>query len=718
MPTVVDQSLLQSGFDIEVLLSPRYLRYALLAQVDAGLLPLDLDIVDADEGIDVHLTIHPPTDFTRRYTPHPAASLPEGVDGSFDTEVLIDDQSGANLLLTVVTDVFDRATGEQHEGIGIGLMLAVDIDATVDDRGFESNHELSITLVQFEPLTQLALAFAGLDVAEVTAQLKAQLDRRVPFGVAAGQSVQRVELRVVTGDNRPPALGALVNLALRNGNEADAFAPDRGDPMRARNFLGDGRDLAFGTSPGLWDRLADDLFFRMAEELPPDSGLFSHPLREIPGDPSSEVIGRLQGITIRPGVVDTTGTPTGVLEVVISGEYFLDLLPDPDFRLIITLRPVLTDGILTWDVDARVDVDLLASIAGFLLIALGALVFGPAVGVTLFALLLGADLITDAIASAATADRADELADASFLDALPTRIAVASRRWDPFYSTNHQVVTLLDEFQITPAGLAFDGVATLDREAEPTRHVVIRDEERDNSGAVSGLRYRVRDLETIAAGLDQVAPGTDRRPYRTVDAASDPRGENGLVAVTLDQVADRIGSGLLTAPVLCLPRRVHLVDNTINRLLVISKRESDEQRNALLTQFREITETAIRADQGADITQEETDRLRSELGRDPTDEELDGAVGERVDALVAVAEVDYVEGPFEPELDEAVATLLRFDLVPTEFASLQGAGVLAIAGKEIITMQNGTVYYRDRPDGFVGDNLLSLPHYSLPYEPA
>ena len=49
-----------------------------------------------------------------------------------------------------------------------------------------------------------------------------------------------------------------------------------------------GKDVAFATSAQLYDLLGDDIFHRMAEETPPDSGNFRHPLREIPGDRESE----------------------------------------------------------------------------------------------------------------------------------------------------------------------------------------------------------------------------------------------------------------------------------------------------------------------------------------------------------------------------------------------------------------------------------------------
>ena len=73
---MVNRSLVRSGFDIEVLLSERYLRYALLAQIEAGMFPTVLDLVDASVGLDVRVTLHPPTDYGRLYEPHPEAALP------------------------------------------------------------------------------------------------------------------------------------------------------------------------------------------------------------------------------------------------------------------------------------------------------------------------------------------------------------------------------------------------------------------------------------------------------------------------------------------------------------------------------------------------------------------------------------------------------------------------------------------------------------------
>jgi hypothetical protein len=221
----------------------------------------------------------------------------------------------------------------------------------------------------------------------------------------------------------------------------------------------------------------------------------------------------------------------------------------------------------------------------------------------------------------------------------------------------------------------------------------------------------VRDLASITNDLTAVAPGTDRLPFAAVTGDA----EANLVAVTLDQVKARIAGKRIVAPILYVPKKIHLDHNTIDQLLVLSTREQNEQRSSLISGFRSRTETDIRADQEASITAEETDRLRQELGREPTEAEIDEAVDARVKALVDEAQAAYEEDQLASDLDAAVDRILRFDAAPHEHAALQGAGVLAIEGKEIIRMRSGTVYYRDHPDFVFADNLLALEHYRLPY---
>jgi hypothetical protein len=87
-----------------------------------------------------------------------------------------------------------------------------------------------------------------------------------------------------------------------------------------------------------------------------------------------------------------------------------------------------------------------------------------------------------------------------------------------------------------------------------------------------------------------------------------------------------------------------------------------------------------------------------------------------VTALVDEAQTQYEADQLPADLDAALARILRFDLAPSEFVSLQDE-LLAIAGKEIIRMRSGTVSHSDHPDFVFADNLLTLPHDRLPYAP-
>ena len=210
----------------------------------------------------------------------------------------------------------------------------------------------------------------------------------------------------------------------------------------------------------------------------------------------------------------------------------------------------------------------------------------------------------------------------------------------------------------------------------------------------------------------------DRLPFTAVDAATDSRNEPNLVALTLAQVSERIDAARLVAPMLCIPQRVHLEHNTIRQLLVLSQREIDEQRSAAIDAFRTAEDQRIRDEQGDDDhptgdrrgsgTTSVANRPRRRSTKRSTPRCRRWSTTRR----------STTKRPTCPTTPIAlIAGVLRFDLVPAEFAKLQGAGVLAIAGKEIIRMASGTVYYRDRPDFFFRDNLLALRRYRFPYVP-
>ena len=107
------------------------------------------------------------------------------------------------------------------------------------------------------------------------------------------------------------------------------------------------------------------------------------------------------------------------------------------------------------------------------------------------------------------------------------------------------------------------------------------------------------------------------------------------------------------------------------------------------------------------------DQLEFELGRAPTDEEIEARLRQLIDLVVE----PLLPARFETELDRR----LTFDLEPHEFADLQGQGILVLGRGHLVirTTSGGTVYYRDYERPFepgvpTTDNLLSLPRYTHP----
>lgn len=674
------------------------------------------------------------------------AFSPDGaelVSGSEDRSIRVwDTASGAPLpgfilvfmQLSVLAAVIDNGTGTELGSLNAGLLVDFDIEAQQTDQGLERNHAVRINLVRLSDATTALLEAVGIDPDRVTEAVRAQLDRTFPLGVAQGQQVQQIRVRKFV-DGAQRSVGFYVGLALRSGPEPDAFHEPRGNVAFARDFRDPGMPIAFATSPGLYALLGPDTKFRQAEETAPGSGQYRFPLREDPTNPDSDEIGRIKSIRIGPELLGVGGAPplsTGRLKIDVHGEY-TEALGDPDFHLNLLFRPKAEDGLVEWDLDVDVDLGLLATL---LLIAGGiglTALFGPGLGLgstlfvgTILGLAVLKELIAEPLAAKIIQDRLDEDQQASFFDALPFRVPAAQRRWDPFYLTLHQVVGLVEDVTIDPQGIAFEGTAlTLGKQPVPINHAVVRDEERTGGGSVQALRYRIRDFVNHQSDFEAVAPGTDRRVFSRLEPGNEPT----LVSLTTAQIADRIGDEpaerRILAPLTCTAERIHLVHNQIDHLLCLTRIERSELRQRVINEFRAGIENEVRTNEGDAIRDEVTQQLEQDLGRPPTAQEIADAVEKRIDTRVAELFderfPDFEENDLPDELEAAIAQALRFDLAPEEMIALQRAGILVLDGVEIIVRHNAdgseTPYYRDHPDADPRDNLLSLPHYTPPYEP-
>ncbi len=674
------------------------------------------------------------------------AFSPDGanvVSGSEDMAIRLWETATGNSLrgftlvfmrVVISATVIDNATGDEVGSLNAGLLVDFDVEAQETDDGLERNHAIRIALVRLDEATVALLQLGGTDPEAVEEAVRAQLNRTFPLGVAQGQQVQQIRIRkLIDGPRR--SVGFYVDLALRSGPEPSAYHEPRGNTVFARDFREQDIPIAMATSPGLFALLGPDTKFRQAEETSPGSGSYRFPLHEDPTDPESDEIGKIKNVIIGPELFapgNVPPVPTGRLKIDVHGEY-TDAPGDPDFHLNLLFRPEIDGGLVDWDLDVDVDLGLLATLLliaggiGLTLLFAPGLAWGSALFIgTILGLAVLKEIIAEPLAAKLIEDRLDEDQQASFFDALPFRVPAAWRRWDPFYVTAHQVVGLVDGVVIDQLGIAFAAMdLRLGKQPTPINHSVIRDEERSPQGEVTALRYRISDFQNHQVDFEATAPAVDRMEF----SRADPQNEPTLVSLTDDQIAARIGDEhderRILAPLTYTAERIYLVEKQIDQLLCLSRIEHGEQRRLVIDNFRDEIEDEVRTNEGDDILDEVTEQLEQDLGRPPTAQEISEAfntrIGARVDELFEIRFPDFKENRLPDELEAAIAQVLRFDLAPEEMIARQGAGVLILDGKEIIVRKNadGTItpYYRDHPDGNPRDNLLSLPHYSPPYEP-
>jgi hypothetical protein len=723
---MIDQSRVTSGFDVELVMGEEFIRYFLLCSLDTGSIPLFSESRGIkDDGTPFHdVTItHPPAELQDRrlYPVHPEylgnehpfqhlAPVYSAQTDEFAVTILPGGAEG-DISLRVFPSIFDLI---QDPPTGISNVLHIDLKisfqvvSTTRADGLLGDIGVQLTLLDASgPLIDAAVAL-GRKKEDIVADLKENIDRRVPFAVAGGGALQRIETRTYIGDpERPNGIGVYINLALRDGPEPGSLLTEpRGDVALAQNLLEPDKTMAFAFPSETYGRLSDDLKFGMAVERPDAPGEYHFPLMD--GD---DQIGIIKGISVEPESV-AGGAFTNVLAIDIHGEYEIDNFFDPDFHLRIRLVPTTAaNGLFDFDVQDDLDLSAAAYIVSILLGVVVSFVL-PQLGIPLVFLLplllkLG-EHVAEGMAGSVVQD---ELERTSFLDTLPHKLIVEARRWDPLYTTLHRVETADVEVSTNGDGFAFDAEALfVGRGTRPLQSMVIRSETRGQDGAVDGLVYRAADIGPfLTTDLVDVFAATDRMPHVSLlPPESDI--ERRRVVLTMQQVLDRIDAGDRHVGDLdYLPQKADIREHQIFQLLAVTPREIDEIRAFSRDRLR----AEVRAESGAVLREAAIDQLRFELGREPTQEEIEARLRELIELVVE----PLLPGRFLTELDRR----LTFDLAPNEFAGLQRQKILVLGrgDLEIRTTPRGTVYYRDyerpfQPDVSKADNLLSLPRYTHP----
>lgn len=724
---MIDQSKVTSGFDVEFLMGEKFIHYFLLCSMETGSIPLWSESSGIDEnGNPFHraMIIHPPAELEQRrlYPVHPdfagnehpfqhiVTTVYSFQEDEFRVTILPDDAAGADIVLRVFPSAIDLLA-QPPKILAENLLpadLHVSFDVVFDTR---PNGLLNNIAVQFElldvtgPLIDAAVNL-GNSKANILKEMKAQIDRRVPFAVSGGSSLQRIETRKFLDDpDRPNAIGVYINLALQSNPGPGSLLPDRGDINLAQNFLEPGAKMAFAFPTETYGRLGNDFKFKMAVPKPNDPGKFHFPIMD--GD---DQVGIIKGISVRPEL-NTTGF-TNVLVIDIHGEYAIENFFDPDFHMKIRLVPKVKDnGVFDLDVDFDLDMSLAAYlVAIFLTTALSVVM--PKLGLSLlFLSILTLKIIEHIGEDVAQGAIQPQLERTSFLDTLPHKLIVEARRWDPLYTTLHRVETADVDIQVNQHGFAFDAENVfIGRKFQPLQNMVIRSETRDAENAVSGLVYRANDIGGFLNNdLVNVFAATDRMPYVELLL---PEGdiESHRVSLTLEQVQARMDAEDRHVKGLdYFPKKVNVIDHQIYQILAISKTEIPEIENLSRGRLRR----EIRNTQSDEIRQRAIAELQAELGRAPTEEEITARFNLILENIVSSA----VPGRLRAELD----IRMKFDLEPHEFADLERRKILVLGRDHLVIRKmtkndTVTVYYRDyerpfEPNTIKSDNLLSLPRY-------
>jgi hypothetical protein len=732
---MIDQTKVTSGFDVEFLMGEEYIRYFLLCSLETGSIPWWSETVEKDSAGNVTrhdaTIIHPPAELNQRrlYPVHPdflghehpfQAVVPvvySFQEEEFKVTILPDGGSGADIRLRIFPSIIQNLHTPSPTSISNVLPIDLDIrfevvfrrrgDGLVDDVG------LQLELLDISgPLIDAGQNLPEFSKEETLQDMKKQIDRRVPFAMSGGGILQRLETRKFLAEGEAPsAIGVYINLVLQDGPLPISLVPDRGDPALAQNFLEAGEKMAFAFPRETYTRLGRDFKFKMAEPKDDDPGEFHFPIRD--GD---DQVGIIKGISVyAERVAPGPYSPpvfNNVLVIDVHGEYAIENFFDPDFHMRIRLVPTVGDnGLFDFDVDFDLSLSAAAYlVAIFLTTALSFIL--PKLGLSLLILsILTLKIIEKVGGGAARGAIEAKLGRGSFLDALPHKLLVELRRWDPLYFTHHRVETADVDIQVNQYGFAFDAREMfIGRAFSPLENMVIRSETRDGDGALGGLIYRANDLgDFLKTDLVNTFAATDRMPYLgLLPPAGDI--ESHRVSLSLEQIEARIAAkDRHLKEIDYLPKSVDVIENQIYQILAVSTTEIPEIESLARGRLR----NEIRASHGAAFRQQAIEELQNELGRPPTEAEITARVNEILERTVSSA----LPSRLRTELDHR----MKFDLEPHEFADLQKKKILVL-GRDQLDIRKMTrdgkvtIYYRDyerpfEPNTDKRDNLLSLPRY-------
>ncbi len=707
----VKQSRVRSGFDVEALLGERYLQMLVGTALDAGIIPSEATFADTTIVIGMI-----PQEF-RLYKPTPDGDgnpRPTSPD-AFQTEILFGHPLGANVRVRAML-----GTKGTLPVVDFDVFAKIDLVKKFDEEtGALSEVGMAIHVVDVESSAMTVILdedHADMTKDELLAKVQETVDRPAdrPINMGGASKFKKVEdldIKWHEGDSdHPSCLGIYINVRMRNGDPDEDFLPRRGDLAQARNFLPEGEEMAMASRPGMYADMAKHVFSSTAIELSP--GHFDHAFRKSLLNPDSERIGDLNNVKV--GQIPPVGAILqNGLRITIDGEVTDPIdLTNTDVTMTIDLRPLLADdGSLEWDTNFDVDVDAVFEFTTIWAATLLGILFGPAGALYFLGAVFLVELGVGIGISLYKEGSVQEKADATLADVIPDRLTISTRRWDPFYATLHQVVTKPSQAEFNHSGFMMCGKAAIGRQLVPPDNTFIRDETRDASGVLTGLRYQIADFEKVKQESALLAAGTSRRTFTPATDA-----EPELWELSLDEFKarkDDPDGPLVLTKIPYFQAYVYVREHQIDQILSISGSEIEALQAQIRAEAKQRGRDRIMNLEGAAITQE----VIADLGSGATQEEIDAEVEKRIEKkLKKVMDKYHSPVPLRLARDGSLEPLLRFDVSPEELVMLQDKGVLVVDNGQLKTIHGDKVldYIRDVPhhgEEEEDDNLLARPRY-------
>lgn len=509
---------------------------------------------------------------------------------------------------------------------------------------FEPGFDLQIDVVGLDnPVLAKATLNEGGTKITLTFNIPLIPAQEIPFGALSNLSGIPALVKLPGDADHEPVLAVLANMRLQTNDQSDEPVADdeldqqvRGNAADAISFLPKNNHIAFGMGKATYQRFANNIWH--TELRNKDDG--THPLPD-----ASDPKGSWNKVSMRGA--------GGKIIIKLEGEVPIDIWPDADVTITLTITPSINDGKLSFSIASDTDVDtgILGDIFAFFAGGLGGGIVGFLIGLLTGGVLTG--LIIGAAIGAVLAVIVLEIVEVVVEGIVQKKIQakINGEPVDDLHCNKSGIVQIA-----TPSSDGFN-LAVLD--GIPSSIAIHTDNPRDE------ILYKASLLVTSV--YDELAADG-----------------NGFAITGIT------GTAIKFQPEIVSIRSVSYLDEELLSLIYRRQRDGKEQ---ILTK----AEVLNRAEEG---------ELKAPFKLFEKPEKSTLRIPEGKLACVCLK-------PIAIKQDDTIVEEIEFEnglriKVPDAIA-LQDAGALVVQGYQLIHPRDYNSYYRAKADFFKDNNFESLP---------